>query len=547
MLKSMGPRVIALACLGASCISFDRIERVSARVSLDPIDSVVEGPDGTTGATGETGTTGETGPTGPTEPTATLLANGVACIAPADCDSGHCVDGVCCQSACDAQCMRCDTSTAPGQCVLISGFPSGGRAPCGNGSASCAGACNGLSPYCSYPTSSTNCGSDCSGVCDGAGGCSAASGANCPGNYACQASVCGTSCAGPSGCAPFFECNSGGQCQRIAEADCLDEADDNGDGLADCEDPTCSDRVECVPDPGGGDLGFLDPVACTDPEYPASLTLHQGPNGGTTCTGCYCTPPPTICDFSVRHYSDSECSAGSQFMGTGQLSTQNGLCAFTLSTSNCSVRPYSLKLYAATNPRLREACTKQANMFGTPVKPPKTWTTTATYCKAAHPTATCPAGNSCVARRIGTRCIRFPGQVECSGIYTQHGEWYGAFNDMRQCTACNQLNCNAVEKTCPTYYTLKPSAGEDSVCTVGGSPPPLQNTNGFAYPVKPSDCNNNPGAASTACHSDACYNHYCSMKQTGSSGWTGGSCTFDPSTITGSLEGTDTSTVCCTP
>ena len=54
--------------------------------------------------------------TGPDTPV--LLVDGASCSAPADCMSGFCVDGVCCGTACDGECERCDGS-APGTCAPV--------------------------------------------------------------------------------------------------------------------------------------------------------------------------------------------------------------------------------------------------------------------------------------------------------------------------------------------------------------------------------------------------------------------------------------------
>lgn len=39
------------------------------------------------------------------------LALGGECVASAQCDSGHCVEGVCCEFACDAECQQCNLDT----------------------------------------------------------------------------------------------------------------------------------------------------------------------------------------------------------------------------------------------------------------------------------------------------------------------------------------------------------------------------------------------------------------------------------------------------
>ncbi|AUX20000.1 hypothetical protein SOCEGT47_004570 [Sorangium cellulosum] len=46
-------------------------------------------------------------------------ANGQECTAPEDCGSGNCVDGVCCDTACDGTCMACNVAESAGTCSPI--------------------------------------------------------------------------------------------------------------------------------------------------------------------------------------------------------------------------------------------------------------------------------------------------------------------------------------------------------------------------------------------------------------------------------------------
>ena len=71
------------------------------------------------------------------------FANGYACTDSALCESGHCVDGVCCNSACDRQCEACSELGHEGSCVTVSGNPRGPRTPCGADDP-CVGTCNGV-------------------------------------------------------------------------------------------------------------------------------------------------------------------------------------------------------------------------------------------------------------------------------------------------------------------------------------------------------------------------------------------------------------------
>jgi hypothetical protein len=49
------------------------------------------------------------------------LGNGAACSAASDCVSQQCVDGVCCESACDGTCYSCDQEGSKGVCKPIDG------------------------------------------------------------------------------------------------------------------------------------------------------------------------------------------------------------------------------------------------------------------------------------------------------------------------------------------------------------------------------------------------------------------------------------------
>src|SRR5690606_12448828 len=48
--------------------------------------------------------------------TAPLAADGQICGNGAECLSGHCVDGLCCDAACDGDCQACDLAGSEGVC-----------------------------------------------------------------------------------------------------------------------------------------------------------------------------------------------------------------------------------------------------------------------------------------------------------------------------------------------------------------------------------------------------------------------------------------------
>src|SRR5262249_22202762 len=139
------------------------------------------------------------------------------------CESGFCVDGLCCELACDGQCQACDLPGFPGKCLSVGsptdhadphpnqGFTSP-RSPCKGlvegEKTGCTGYCDGHSASeCPYPTQTSElkeptCTDKEGGPstfinypCMGNGtGDSQTS--DCPGGFKCaDAHVCKTSCA----------------------------------------------------------------------------------------------------------------------------------------------------------------------------------------------------------------------------------------------------------------------------------------------------------------------------------------------------------------
>ncbi len=142
----------------------------------------------------------------------------------ATCASGHCVDGVCCASACDTGCLTCSLPVAPGACVAV---PAGAVEPdCGppelcNGNGLCAlvsgQACSAApecvnalcsAGFCATCAQTADCSAD--QVCD-TGTCvsPAAAGTGCQSNLGCKSGQCvdGVCCAEPCN-GTCMACNS---------------------------------------------------------------------------------------------------------------------------------------------------------------------------------------------------------------------------------------------------------------------------------------------------------------------------------------------------
>jgi hypothetical protein len=160
--------------------------------------------------------------------------NGSTCGADAECGSGHCVDGVCCDTACTGQCEACDIVEAAtgrsGRCLPVVGAPHGGRAACASDPSNvCSGAqCGGddRTKCAVLAGSSTACRQQSckDGVltlpaqCDGKGACPAVVTATCDA-YTCtdDGTRCRTSCTLEAGCASGFYCLNDRCEKRAAE------------------------------------------------------------------------------------------------------------------------------------------------------------------------------------------------------------------------------------------------------------------------------------------------------------------------------------------
>jgi hypothetical protein len=153
------------------------------------------------------------------------LENGAACTRDEACSSGQCVDGVCCNAACDGQCEACDVVGRVGECVPVIGSPRGDRAACDPGTAlGCGGFCNGTNrTACAFRTGGLCRAQGCvdgaealGGACDGAGGCAPTSMRPCA-PYGCAEFGCHTSCVTDAECAAGARC-MGSECVLDTDA-----------------------------------------------------------------------------------------------------------------------------------------------------------------------------------------------------------------------------------------------------------------------------------------------------------------------------------------
>ena len=134
------------------------------------------------------------------------LVLGRSCNGAVECASGYCVDGVCCDSACEGQCEACDTA-ALGLCRPAKGKPRGGRP-------SCPGADGSFSNLCETPA--------CDGTDANRTACAGKIGPCAP--YVCAEQGCSASCKVDTDCDPSATCDAKtARCRSNADAICVDD------------------------------------------------------------------------------------------------------------------------------------------------------------------------------------------------------------------------------------------------------------------------------------------------------------------------------------
>lgn len=234
---------------------------------------------------------------------------GATCSAGAECGSGNCIDGVCCDTACGGQCEACDivdpTTERKGVCTPVKGAPRGARTACAVdatnvcSNALCDGAertaCKGFvgtgtvcrEPRCADAMATPG------QQCDGKGTCPSSESIGC-GGYACTADgkECRTSCTAEVGCAPDFVCRDG-KCEKITARCSEDKLRSTGaDGIEKncapymcgtggvCE-QACATSADCV----GDTICDIAAKLCVAPPAPTgddggcSLSTSPSPPG----------------------------------------------------------------------------------------------------------------------------------------------------------------------------------------------------------------------------------------------------------------------------
>jgi len=210
----------------------------------------------------------------------------LTCTVSAECPNGPCVDGYCCDSACNGGCGRCDLAGFEGSCRPIAAGSSG--------SPSC-------SPYVCTGTS-TACPTSCT------------SDAHCVEGNVCSAGVCKPKAANGAACSSNGECISG----VCSEGVCCDRACDGT--CESCASGTCSFVVAGTPKAGCG--YFVCNGESSD--CPASCTSDGQCRSDAFCDAGVCRPKATN---GTACGKGGDCQSGFCVDGVCCESACDGRCA----------------------------------------------------------------------------------------------------------------------------------------------------------------------------------------------------------------------------
>ncbi|MFO0617300.1 MAG: hypothetical protein U0414_32185 [Polyangiaceae bacterium] len=247
--------------------------------------------------------------------------------------------------------------------------------------------------------------------------------------------------------------------------DCFNAMDDDGDMLADCEDPDCVDDTECVePIPNGwGTFGYvvLGEMG-TAPACPAfaSAVKYNGfkdlSNTGFSCSNCGCSAPmnrscelktdldpvaPGLQLFQLRNVACSNMNATNLITLTDP-NPWNLSCDATNSSpggASCAGSACNSSVFTQSPTVTGGSCNATGGVLN---KASPTWQTASTACGAIPALVGCDSGKKCMpkpkAPYFGHVCVGKAGeQATCPAPFNDKHVYYKNFVDDRSCTACH--------------------------------------------------------------------------------------------------------------
>jgi hypothetical protein len=303
---------------------------------------------------------------------------GAACAANAQCVSGFCADGFCCNVACTGPCVSCNQGGRVGACWPI---PAGiadphsvcratDRSTCGQ-----TGACDGLGGCAKYAADTVCTAPSCSGTtlttagtCDGLGTCRAPGQQSCA-PYQCTRGACVGRCTSDADCAAGHACVNGSCGPKGLGQSCSTGTD--------CASGFCADGVCCDSACGGScrscalpaSVGTCTPVASGSRDPHGACVDQHAPSCGTdgTCDGlggCHKYPAGTAC--AAESCSGGAYTGGSACDGQGACRAPAAIsCApYACNGSRCFQSCSNDKSCSAGNVCVQGSCGLKPNGAG---------------------------------------------------------------------------------------------------------------------------------------------------------------------------------------
>ena len=380
-------------------------------------------------------------------------ANGQTCTTPAECTSGFCVDGFCCNTACNTTCQACSnakTAGTSGTCAAMTAGAADARCmpqpPCGQtGTCAAGGICQLAPNTTSCRTASCSNGTaTAAATCNGTGACPAPVTTPCT-PFVCGATACKTTCTIDTDCIGGDFCSAGACVPKKA----------NG--------ATCAGTNQCTS--GFCVDGFCCNAACTASCTACSNAKTGGSNG--TCAAMTVGATDTRCVPAPPCGNTGKCAAA----GACQLAPNTTSCR----TASCSTG----------------TATAAANCNGAGTCPAPVTTPCAPFiCGATACTTTCTTSANCAAgaQCTGGLCVGCAG-----GTCKANGVACAAGNECASgfcvdnvccnsacsgaCMACSNAKTGGASGTCAAMTSGAPDArcvpappcGNTGNCAAGGA------------------------------------------------------------------------------
>jgi hypothetical protein len=429
---------------------------------------------------GGTGTLG-----GTINDTWAYYSRGGACASGGDCDTGYCVDGVCCESPSCGTCQACNLPGTQGTCAAVVNIQDPDSCA-GQQSCDGAGTCKGLT--------GATCNADalclggfcrdgycCDLTCDG-GPCQACNGgdhgwptalngkcqlappgstvAGCPA-YVCggASTMCGTGCATDTDCTPDHYCAADASCvpRKAPAAAC------NAAAGADCRAAGC--RV-CA-SVGGCVDGFCCDKACGGPcddcrtVAGSCLPSAKGSAGAPACGLYVCNGSDASCPTTCA--VDADCGVN--------LKCKSGVCSVDNKLMNgqqCVFGAQCFSTFCADGYCCNEACTADCRVCNASgslgVCSPSPM--------GSAPHGSCQGDGACAGTCDGTGTCTWPGAgPKCDVCKTCDGAGHcSALPQPADDPACMAVSCGALSTECRRFLDPTLRCVQIGLCAASNDP-----------------------------------------------------------------------------